>query len=317
MGVYYEWVPITPGDKRVQIKAVLQALFVAFLWSMSWVIAKIVLEELPALPFAALRVVIAAPMLLPFIMRPHTIQEIRSSSRRDWFNLMLLGLLLHTLTRGFNFLALTKLSAVTLSLMLNFTAVVVAFSGIFLLKERPRQSQWAGLGLFLAGVMVFFFPIDLPTQEALGIGIATLAMLSNAGAALMGRSINRELRISPQTVTIVTMGIGGVLLLIWGLIAQGWPAISWRNWMIIFWLAAVHTAFAFLLWNQALRVLSAVQASVINNTMLIQTAILAWIFLDERISWQEGIGMIMASIGIVSVQLGTAQIKRKTTEVGR
>lgn len=292
------------GARRVQLKAVLQGLLVTFLWSMSWIIAKVVLEDLPPLPFAALRVVMAVPFLLPFVIRPHTIREIRSLTRHDWLKLAALGILLHTLTRGFNFMALTRLPAVTLSLMLNFTAVVVAFAGIVLLAERPTRTQWGGLAMFLSGVVVFFYPIDLPEKEVVGLGLATLAMLSNAGAGLMGRSINRELRISPQTVTLVTMGIGGLVLLVWGMVAQGWPAISLRNWLIILWLASVHTAFAFFLWNRALRVLSAVEASVINNTMLVQTAILAWILLDESITLQEGIGLAMASIGIFSVQLG-------------
>jgi uncharacterized membrane protein len=42
--------------------------------------------------------------------------------------------------------------------------------------------------------------------------------------------------------------------------------------------------------------------------MLIQIAILAWFFLSEMITTKEGIGMIIAAIGAVLVQ-----IKRKET----
>jgi drug/metabolite transporter (DMT)-like permease len=48
------------------------------------------------------------------------------------------------------------------------------------------------------------------------------------------------------------------------------------------------------------------ESSIINGTMLIQISILAWIFLGEMISLQEGIGMMIAAIGAVFVQ-----IKRK------
>jgi uncharacterized membrane protein len=37
--------------------------------------------------------------------------------------------------------------------------------------------------------------------------------------------------------------------------------------------------------------------------MLIQIAVLAWIFLDEEITLQEGTGMLIAAIGAVLVQL--------------
>jgi drug/metabolite transporter (DMT)-like permease len=45
------------------------------------------------------------------------------------------------------------------------------------------------------------------------------------------------------------------------------------------------------------------ESSIINGTMLIQIALLAWIFLSEDITLQEGIGMLIASFGAVLVQL--------------
>jgi len=45
------------------------------------------------------------------------------------------------------------------------------------------------------------------------------------------------------------------------------------------------------------------ESSIINGTMLIQIAVLAWFFLDENISFQEGIGMVIAAVGAVLVQI--------------
>ena len=72
---------------------------------------------------------------------------------------------------------------------------------------------------------------------------------------------------------------------------------------MLIWLAVINTALAFTLWNHTLRKLSAMESSIINNTMLIQIAVLAWIFLDEKITTQEGIGLSIAVIGAVLVQL--------------
>ncbi|MGC8165164.1 EamA family transporter, partial [Salmonella enterica] len=69
------------------------------------------------------------------------------------------------------------------------------------------------------------------------------------------------------------------------------------------WLAVVNTAFAFTLWNLTLRTLSAMESSLINNAMLIQIPILAWLFLGEVITWQKGVGLLLAGAGIVLVQL--------------
>jgi drug/metabolite transporter (DMT)-like permease len=106
-----------------------------------------------------------------------------------------------------------------------------------------------------------------------------------------------------MTVTVISMGVGAIVLLAVGLSVQGLPTLSWRNWIIILWLAVVNSAFAFTLWNHTLRILSATESSVINNTMLVQIAILGWIFLGESLTWWELLGLGLATAGIMIVQL--------------
>jgi drug/metabolite transporter (DMT)-like permease len=109
--------------------------------------------------------------------------------------------------------------------------------------------------------------------------------------------------IAPSVITVISMGIGGIVLLIAGLLIQGLPSLSLSNWAIIIWLAVVNSAFAFTLYNHTLRTLSAMESSLINNTMMIQIPVLAWLFLNETPTGAEILGMILAGIGIVIVQL--------------
>jgi drug/metabolite transporter (DMT)-like permease len=60
---------------------------------------------------------------------------------------------------------------------------------------------------------------------------------------------------------------------------------------------------AFWLWNRAQAVLSALEASLINNTMLIQIAVLAVLFLGERLTAMQGMGLVLAGLGVAYVQL--------------
>jgi len=130
-----------------------------------------------------------------------------------------------------------------------------------------------------------------------------IGVLANALSSILGREVNRSETIPPLTVTVVSMGVGGVVLLASGIALQGLPKLSLSSWIIILWLAVVNTAFAFTLWNQTLRTLSAMESTVINNTMLIQIAILAWLFLGEALSGQEILGMVVAGVGALLVQL--------------
>lgn len=283
--------------------AVLQALFVTFLWSTSWVFIKFGLADIPALTFAGLRYMLAFGCLLPLLLRPHQLRSLRRLSKRDWLLLICLGLLFYTLTQGAQFLGLAYLPAITTNLLWSFTTIFVGLLGIVLLSEQPTGLQWAGTALYLVGVLIFFYPASIPTSQLFGITVALIGVLANALAAILGRYVNRRAESSPLVVTVVSMGIGAMVLLTIGLSVQGLPPLSLLNWAIIAWLAVANTAFAFTLWNHTLRTLSAMESSLINNTMMIQIPILALLFLGEQISWREGIGMVLAGIGILIVQL--------------
>ncbi len=285
------------------LQAILQALFVTFLWSTSWVLIKIGLEDIPALPFAGLRYTLAFLCLLPFAARSGQLRSLRSVSAGAWARLLLLGLLFYAVTQGAQFLSLNYLPAVTVSLLLSFTTIPVGLIGVFALRERPAAIQWAGTALYLAGVVVYFYPLVLPQGEMFGFAVAIVGVLANALSSILGRHVNRSGELEPLAVTVVSMGFGGMVLLAGGIAAQGLPRLTLTHWGIILWLAVVNTAFAFTLWNHTLRTLSAMESSIINNTMLIQIAVLAWLFLSEPLSWRMILGMILAALGTLLVQI--------------
>src|SRR5690606_4065775 len=133
--------------------------------------------------------------------------------------------------------------------------------------------------LFLAGALTFLYPVSFPAGQAIGLGIAATGLLANAGASVLGRHVNRSAKLPAAAVTLVSMGAGAILLLAIGSGTQGLPDLSRRRGAIVGWLAAVNTAFAFTLWNRTLQRLSAMESSIVNNTMLIQIAVLAWVCL--------------------------------------
>lgn len=286
-----------------KLTAVLQALLVTFLWGTSWVLIKFGLEDIPALTFAGLRYFIAFLILLVVFYRAGQSVRIRTLTQRDWLSLIALGLVYYTLTQGTQFLGLKYLPAILFSFLLNFTGPVVALMSIPLLKERLTRLQWMGMGIFLVGVVVYFYPIGIQEGMALGVAIGLFSMLANSAASILGRFINRAGHLDPLTVTVVSMGVGAIALLGSGLFVEELPRLDISGWGIILWLAVVNTAVAFTLWNRTLRTLSATESSMINNTMLVQIAILAWFFLGERPTPQEWLGMGIVVVGVVLVNL--------------
>jgi drug/metabolite transporter (DMT)-like permease len=291
------------GQDKGKTTALLQAMLVTFLWATSWVLIKIGLENIPALTFAGLRYFIAFLILVVVFFRSGGSAALRSLSRQDWLSLIALGLVYYTLTQGGQFLGLKYTPAILFSFILNFTSPVVALLAIPLLKEKLTRLQWAGMGIFLAGVVVYFYPVGIQADMGLGVIIGVSCMIANSVASILGRSINRAGHLEPLTVTVVSMGVGATALLGSGLFVEEMPKLDVTGWGIILWLAVLNTAIAFTLWNRTLRTLSAVESSMISNTMLVQIAILAWFFLGERPSVQEWVGMGIVIVGVVLVNL--------------
>ena len=291
------------GSRRTRLAPVLQALLVTFLWSTSWVLIKLGLKEIPALSFAGLRYTLAFVVLAPLLAAsPELRTQLRRLTAGEWLRLALLGVVFYTLTQGAQFVALEHLPAVTLSLILSFSPAAVALLGASFLGERLGRRQWGGVCCFLLGALVYFLPLDLEPR-GLGLAVGLVAMLSNTGGALLGRSVNRRRDLHPLLVTVVSMGCGSLLLLLTGFAVEELPRLDGSAWTIIAWLAVVNTAFAFTLWNHTLRRLTAIESSLINNTMLAQIALLAWIFLGEPIGARQGVGLALAVVGVVLVQL--------------
>ncbi len=286
-----------------QTQAILLGLFVAFLWSTSWVLIKFGLQDIPSLTFAGLRYGLATLCLLPFVLKPEIRTSISRLSRRDWLGLVLLGVLWYAAAQGAQFIGLKLLPAMTVSLLLNMTPLLVSILGIWALHELPGPLQWIGMAVNLFGVGLYFFPAAFQNASLAGVMVVLAGVVANALSSLLNRGINRSNRLPVIVVTTISMGIGSILLLGSGILVQGLPVISIKGWGIVIWLAVVNTALAFNIWNYTLRTLTAMESSLINSTMLVQIALLAWLILGENLTGQQWVGVALAAIGVVLVQV--------------
>lgn len=293
------------SSKKDTLRAVLQALLVTFLWSTSWVLIKLGLQSrLPALTFAGLRYSLAFLCLLPFLLASRERRaSLRKITRAAWLQLLVLGVIYYAVTQGTQFVSLTFLPAATISLLLNFSPVLVAMFSGAVNHESTSPVQWGGIGLSVLGTLIYFLPLGIPSGQVLGFIVALIGLLANSASSLLGRQVNTRAGLPPLVVTTVSMGVGGLLLLAGGVATQGFGHLDGVDWLIIAWLAVVNTAIAFTLWNHTLRTLTAVESSVINNTMLPQIAILAWVFLGESLGLKEIVGLALAALGTLIVQV--------------
>lgn len=279
------------------------ALFVTLLWSSSWVLIRWGLdgEGMEPLTFAALRYGLAAIIVVAWMLVRERPRNVLSALDRSMaIRIVALGLLMYAVAQGAQFVALAHQPAATTSLVLSLTPLLVAGIAVVSLAEIPSGRQVIGALLVAAGAWLFF--VGELGATATGMVAALVGLGATVAAALLGRHVNRQARLSPVVVTALSMTIGAAVLVIVGLAVEGMPSVSGRAWLIIVWLALVNTALAFTLWNLSLRRLSAVESAGINNTMLIQIAVLAWVFLNETLGIAELGGILLVSIGVFLTQ---------------
>lgn len=296
---------------RERLVAAAQALFVTFLWATSWVLIRIGLTDLELRPlsFAGLRYALAAVLLAPIGWR--ALRRARAAGlghldRGVLGRLALLGLVFYAVAQGAQFAALSVLPAAAVGLVLSTIPLWVAAGAWLRGTEPATRGQLFGIGLLVMGAALYFGPFALGPLGWLGLLAAAVCAVASTIGQLLSRDLNRDHlgRLGgPAGLTAVSMAMGAGLLLAIGVALEGWPALDLRGWAIVGWLAAVNTAFAFTLYNHTLRVLTAVESSVIVNTLLIMVAVMAWFFLGEALELRQVAGLLLASSGALVVQV--------------
>lgn len=278
---------------------------VTFLWSTSWVLIRWGLdgEELQPITFAALRYGLASSVLVAWVLanRPHR-EQLARLDRAVVIRVVVLGIVFYAMTQGAQFVAIDNQPAATTSLVLSLTPLLVAALATRSLAEPPSRRQLVGAVLVASGAWLYFVG-DLGAT-AIGMLAALVGLGSGAVGSLLGRRVNRTAEVAPVVITALSMAVGAAGLIAVGIAAEGLPTVSARAWLIIVWLALVNTALAFTWWNLSLQRLSAVESAGINNTMLIQIAVLAWVFLDETPGPPEFAGIVLVSVGVLLTQTG-------------
>lgn len=295
---------MTPTPIAARRRAVALALFVTFLWSTSWVLIRFGLDDagLSPLVFAGVRYVVAAALLVAWVIARRGPRTLAIGDRRTLGALLGLGVILYAATQGAQFVAIANQPAATTSLVLASTPLVVSLLALVTLGEPVSTRQRMAAIAVIAGAALYFAG-DLGATPV-GAAAAAVCLVANAAAALLGRGVNRAGRLPADVITAVSMSAGAVVLLGVGIAVEGVPSLGARAVAVIAWLAVVNTALAYALWNVALRHLTATEASALNTAMVIQIPLLAWVFLGEGLGPPEIAGILIVAVGVFGMREG-------------
>jgi len=273
-------------------------------WGSTFVVTKGVIEDLPPLTLAFMRVFIGFALLLPFAWQRRG--SLAASGRRlSWPTvclMALIGVVLYYVT--FN-LALVYTSASQGALVQSSIPALTALVAVVWLRESASPARLAGIALSVIGVLVIF------SGSAAG-GAASWPVLGNvlmfASALTWGvyTSLARRMAdVDPVILTAGVFGAGSLMLLpiaAFELAGQPLPWLDLQAWLQVVYLGAGASGLAYLLYNLALQDVDASQAGVFANLIPVVGVITGIVMLNEPLSLQAMIGgaIVMAGVWITS-----------------
>ncbi|MBO1627614.1 DMT family transporter [Bacillus arachidis] len=257
------------------------------------------LADAPAAITAFYRLFFATIMLVPFLLiNKKNRNELYSLSKKKWGLGLLSGIFLAAhYVLWFESLHYTSVASSTVIVTLQPLFSMVG--GYFLFKERFGKGAIVGCLIAIAGsIVIGWRDFQISGQALFGDILAFIAAGIITAYFFIGQHIRKQLSLVPYSV--ISYGSSALFL---GMFAFSQKTsffnYSAQTWWSFIGLALIATILGQTIFNWLLKWIS---ASVISMSILgetIGTCILAYCILDEAISLQQGIGIVLILIGLM------------------
>jgi drug/metabolite transporter (DMT)-like permease len=218
--------------------------------------------------------------------------------------LALLGILSFTIANGSSGFALVYLPSTTVSFVTSLTTPLVLLFGIIFLNEIPSALKIAGVGLSIVGLMMYF-PEQTLSFNNPGYWFLLISLLGFAFYTILGRFVARSGDVPFLVQTSIPFIVGGGLLLTLALIFEELPSFTLKSGLILIWMVIFNCIIGYLLYNQSLAVLTALEVNMVTKLQMFFSAVFAFFLLGEKISFLQILAMIVVFFGVYLVQRQT------------
>ncbi len=269
-------------DERQGPRAEMAMLVVVLIWGANFSFMKMALEEIPELSFAGLRFTLAAIILLGVLWwREGSI----GIPREAWWTLIWMGVLSNTLYQVCFMYGLTHTSVANASLIIATTPLIVSLMGAVTGIEALRRP------VVMGGLMGFGGVALILAGKGAAVGVGQLGGdLAIFGATVCWAVFTLGVRalklpISTLRLTALTMltGAPGLLLLGGeGLLDLDWGGLTSRAWIGVGYATFLAIVVAYILWNNAVRVVGSGRTSIFNSMIPLVAMLVAWPLLGEH-----------------------------------
>jgi drug/metabolite transporter (DMT)-like permease len=288
-------------SKRVQMAFAIASVYI--LWGSTFVAIRYVAQMLHPAFISGLRYVIASAISMTYLLlRRHSIRL----SRREWWQVALLGLVMFTTNT-------TLINYGSKVLSAGLTALFIASIPIFItLLEAAlpggssmNKMGWAGTFTGFAGLALLTSRSirgqSLSSANALACAALMIAAIAWAVGSVLSQRMS--MKASPLVSSTWQMLIAGSINMLIGVICGGLRSSHWTRgaWLATLYLAifgslAGYTSYMFLLRN--VRLSTVATYAYVNPIVAV---LLGWALLHETLHGSEwlGMGIVLVSVAVV------------------
>lgn len=285
----------------------------AAIWGASFLLTRIAAPEFGPGPLIAVRVAVAAAVLVPLWLLRGAPGELWAQKRR----LLLLGLITSALPFVLYAFAATRLTAGYSSILSATTPLWGALIGAAWLRERLSVPAVTGLTVGFAGVVLLVTSRSSFSSggEAIAIAACLLAALSYGVSA----NFTKKYGAAIHPLGLATGSQLGATAALTPVAVTTWPATapSAGSWVAVLFLGVLCTGVAYILYFRLIRNVGPARAMSVTYVVPVFGVLWGWLFLDERVTAPMilGTAIVLAGVGLTTGALRIPYAELRTEAV--
>jgi len=290
---------------------------VCFVWGTTYLGIAIVIETLPTFLFAGSRFALGGLLLL-------LVAQLRGeklpTKRKDWLNLVLIGVLMVGVANAVVVWAEHYISS-------GFAALLVATAPFWMATMEALRGNSDFTRRKLLGMLVGFSGVGILVAPEIELSSINVQLIVGVIALQIGSiawnygSIRSKYHLSPDikpfTSAALQMLLGGVVVGVFGLLRGEASAFYFttRTLTAYLYLVVFGSVVAYGSYVYALSKLKTSTTSLYAYINPLVAVILGWLILDEKFGWNVALSMVVIFSGVALVQTAPSA-SRKIVEAG-
>ncbi|WP_029986937.1 DMT family transporter [Lysinibacillus fusiformis] len=271
-------------------------LVTSLLWGGNFVVAKTLVAHASPMTLTTVRWLIAVIVLVPLVWWK---EKKLVPPKQAIVPLLLMGVTGVALFNIFQFLALERTTSTNAGLISTMNTISIALFSFVLLKEKITKWQLSAMVLSLFGVVLVLSKGDWQLLLDFQLNTGDLWML--AAVCVWGLySVCSKWAMQTTSPLMATLyaGIFGVLMLLpFTSTDFTFTNVNTSFILSMLYTGIISTVVCMVFWNIGVQKLGATTSGIFLNFNPIFTALLAYLFIGENMSWLQGIGGLIVIMG--------------------